>query len=149
MSILKKLAGQTAVYGLSSVLGRLLNYLLVPLYTAVFVPAEYGVVTEIYAYVAFLNILYIYGLETAYFRFAQEKEDYFGTAFTSILVTSLLISISVWLASDFLADMLHYPGKGVYIKWLSAILAIDAIVAIPFAKHVCSGYGYDVGITTQ
>ena len=91
MSILKKLAGQTVVYGLSSVLGRVLNYLLVPLYTAVFLPSEYGIVTELYAYVAFLNILYIYGLETAYFRFSEKgDEKYFNLAFTSVLISSIL-----------------------------------------------------------
>ncbi|MEO9483469.1 MAG: oligosaccharide flippase family protein [Ekhidna sp.] len=136
MSILRKLASQTAVYGLSSVLGRMLNYLLVPLYTSVFLPAEYGIVTELYAYVAFLNILYIYGLETAYFRYSSNKtgSDYFNLAFTSILVTSLLFSGLIWVLSERIADLLQYPDKAHYIQWLAAILAIDAIVAIPFAR---------------
>lgn len=135
MSILKKLAGQTAIYGLSSVLGRMLNYLLVPLYTAVFVPGEYGVVTELYAYVAFLNILYIYGLETAYFRFSKEDaKKYFDLAFTSILISSLVFSGLIWVFADSIAELLDYPGKSNYLKWLAAILAIDAIVAIPFAQ---------------
>ena len=73
MNTLKKLAGQTAVYGLSSVIGRLLNYLLVPLYTRYFLPAEYGVVTEMYAYVAFLVVFLTYGMETAFFRFSQKN----------------------------------------------------------------------------
>ena len=73
MNPLKKLAGQTAVYGLSSVIGRLLNYLLVPLYTRCFLPSEYGVVTEVYAYVAFLIVLLTYGLETAFFRFSKKN----------------------------------------------------------------------------
>ena len=73
MNPLKQLAGQTAIYGLSSIVGRLLNYLLVPLYTRYFIPAEYGVVTELYAYVAFLVIILTYGLETAFFRFSQKK----------------------------------------------------------------------------
>ncbi|MFL5731493.1 MAG: polysaccharide biosynthesis permease, partial [Cytophagaceae bacterium] len=62
MSVLKKLLGQTALYGLSSIVGRALNFLLVPFYTAVLLPAEFGAVTELYAYVAFLNILYLYGM---------------------------------------------------------------------------------------
>lgn len=136
MSLLKKLAGQTAVYGLSSVLGRMLNYLLVPLYTSVFLPGEYGVLTELYAYVAFLNILYIYGLETAYFRFssAENSTDYFSVAFTSILLTSILFSGTVFFFSDQLAVLLGYEGNGEMIRWLSLILAIDAIVTIPFAR---------------
>ena len=71
MNPLKKLAGQTAIYGLSSVIGRLLNYLLVPLYTRYFLPSEFGVVTEIYAYVAFLVVILTYGFETAFFRFSK------------------------------------------------------------------------------
>ncbi|WP_424963143.1 polysaccharide biosynthesis C-terminal domain-containing protein [Ekhidna sp.] len=136
MSILRKLASQTAIYGLSSVLGRMLNYLLVPLYTSVFVPAEYGIVTELYAYVAFLNILYIYGLETAYFRFSSQEKgyNYFNLAFTSILISSLLFSGSLWVFSDTIASTLQYPNKAHFIEWLAAILAIDAIVAIPFAR---------------
>ncbi|MEM8938014.1 MAG: oligosaccharide flippase family protein [Bacteroidota bacterium] len=136
MSILKQLAGQTALYGLSSVLGRMLNYLLVPFYTAVFVPEEYGIITELYAYVAFLNILYIYGLETAYFRFSgkEDNDQYFHLAFTSILFSSIVLSGIIWIFSPSLADLLQYPGKQNYIKWLALILAIDAIVAIPFAK---------------
>lgn len=136
MSILRKLASQTAVYGLSSVLGRMLNYLLVPLYTSVFLPSEYGIVTELYAYVAFLNILYIYGLETAYFRFSSKEKstEYFNLAFTSILITSLLFSGIIWFFSESVAELLQYPGKAHYIQWLAAILAIDAVVAIPFAR---------------
>ncbi len=148
MSILRKLAGQTAIYGLSSVLGRMLNYLLVPLYTSVFVPAEYGIVTELYAYVAFLNILYIYGLETAYFRFSSKEGgyDYFNLAFTSILISSILLSGIIWFFSESIAGVLNYPDKTHLIKWLAAILAIDAIVAIPFAKLRQVGKTYQFAV---
>ncbi len=136
MSLLKKLASQTAVYGLSSVLGRTLNYLLVPLYTSVFAPGEYGIVTELYAYVAFLNIFYIYGLETAYFRFASKSngQNAFNIAFTSILISSFFFSGGIFLCSGEIAAILNYPQQGNFIRWLALILAIDAIVAIPFAK---------------
>ncbi|WP_420316686.1 lipopolysaccharide biosynthesis protein [Ekhidna sp.] len=148
MSILKKLASQTAIYGLSSVLGRMLNYLLVPLYTSVFVPAEYGIVTELYAYVAFLNILYIYGLETAYFRFSSQEKgyNYFNLAFTSVLISSLLFSGVIWLFSNAIADVLQYPNKAHFIRWLAAILAIDAIVAIPFARLRQHGKAYHFAV---
>ena len=136
--MLKKLAGQTAVYGLSSVVGRVLNYLLVPLYTSPlsgFSLSDYGIVTELYTYVAFLNILYIYGLETAYFRFSEKgNQSYFNIAFTSILFSSLLLSGAAWVFSQPIADLLQYPEKAHFIQWLALILAIDAIVAIPFAK---------------
>ncbi|MEP1096298.1 MAG: polysaccharide biosynthesis C-terminal domain-containing protein [Cyclobacteriaceae bacterium] len=136
MSLLKKLASQTAVYGLSSVLGRTLNYLLVPLYTSVFAPGEYGIVTELYAYVAFLNILYIYGLETAYFRFVSKPgtQNAFNISFTSILITSIVFSGIIYVVSDEIASVLQYPEKGDFIRWMALILGIDAIVTIPFAR---------------
>src|SRR5690606_41377707 len=92
MSTLKKLAGETALYGVSSIVGRFISYLLVPLYTAFFNPEEYGVVTELYVYVAFFIIVYTYGMETAFFRFAtketgNEKKIY-NNSFTSILIRS-------------------------------------------------------------
>ncbi|MFY0601036.1 MAG: oligosaccharide flippase family protein [Cyclobacteriaceae bacterium] len=137
MSQIKQLASQTLVYGVSSVLGRVFNYLLVPLYTSVFHPEEFGIITELYAYVAFLNVIYTYGFETAYFRFAtksDEKEKYFNLTQTSLLVTSVLFSCALYLTSDLIADFLSYPDKGFYIKWLAMILAVDAIVAVPFAR---------------
>ena len=72
MSTLKKLANQTVIYGVSSILGRIINFLLVPIYVRVFLPAEYGVSVEIYAYFGFLNILYTYGMETTFFRFSKK-----------------------------------------------------------------------------
>ena len=71
MSIAKRLASQTAIYGVSSIVGRVLNYLLVPVYTAYFAAADFGIVTGLYAYVSFLNVLFTYGLETTFFRFAN------------------------------------------------------------------------------
>jgi O-antigen/teichoic acid export membrane protein len=134
---IRQLASQTLIYGVSSVVGRVLNYLLVPLYTAVFNPEEYGVITELYAYVAFLNIVYTYGFETAYFRFAtksDQSEKYFNLAQTSLLLTSLIFSGLLFLGSDLIAEILGYSDQGIYIQWLSLILAIDAIVAVPFAR---------------
>ena len=75
MNPLKKLLGQTAIYGLSSIVGRLLNYLLVPLYTRYFTTSEYGDVTLFYAYAAFLLIILSYGMETAFFRFSQREPN--------------------------------------------------------------------------
>ena len=137
MGQIRQLASQTVVYGVSSVLGRVLNYLLVPLYTAVFSPGEYGVVTELYAYIAFLNVIYTYGFETAYFRFATKGEDeaqFYNIAQTSLIISSVLFSAVLFFGADWLAQLLDYPEHGVYIQWLALILGIDAIVAVPFAR---------------
>lgn len=148
MSILKKLASQTAVYGLSSVLGRMLNYLLVPLYTSVFEPGEYGVVTELYAYVAFLNVFFIYGLETAYFRFSSQSKEYnyFNLSLTSILITSTVFAGAIFLFSSEIASSLNYPENENLIEWLAIILAVDAIVAIPFARLRQEGKAYNFAV---
>lgn len=138
MSALKKLAGDTVIYGASSILGRLLNYLLVPYYTYVFATGQYGVVTEFYAYAAFFNVLYTYGLETAYFRFATlNKEDepgIFNLTTSAILLTSIFFSGLLILFATPIAEYLQHPGKENYIIWFAFILAIDAVMAIPFAK---------------
>ena len=89
MNPFKKLLSQTAIYGLSSVIGRLLNYLLVPLYTRVFIPEEYGVITEMYAYLAFFLVLLTYGMETTFFRFSNKHENrnVYSTALISVVST--------------------------------------------------------------
>ncbi|MDD3688264.1 MAG: oligosaccharide flippase family protein, partial [Bacteroidales bacterium] len=134
---LKKLAGQTAVYGLSSIVGRLLNYLLVPLYTRLFAPEVYGIVTELYAYVTFLLILLTYGLETGFFRFAQDKTN-FDKVYTSIL-TSITVTSTVFIGLLILflkpiANVMQYGTHPEYILWLGLIVALDAFISIPFAK---------------
>lgn len=137
-NILKKLAGQTAVYGLSSIVGRLLNWLLVPIHTRIFMPNEYGIVTDLYAYVGFLLIFYTYGMETAFFRFAKEKKDtekVYGTAQWSLLLSSLLLSGLLLFFAQPIANCLHYPPSYAgYVRWFALILATDALVTLPFAK---------------
>ncbi|MBS4012622.1 MAG: polysaccharide biosynthesis C-terminal domain-containing protein [Bacteroidetes bacterium] len=135
---ISQLAGQTAIYGLSSIIGRLLNYLLVPLYTRVFLTGEFGVIVEMYSYVAFLIVLLTYGMETALFRFYQtEKEDrdkVFGTSVTSIITSSILFIIFVIIFRNNLAELLRYPQHAEYVVWFAIIIGFDAITAIPFAK---------------
>lgn len=135
---LRLLAGDTVLYGLSSIVGRLLNYLLVPIYTAVFAAGEYGVVTKIYAFVAFLNVLYTYGLETAYFRFAsanpENENKVFSSALSAILISSLVLSGSMLIWAAPLAEAAGIQGQENIVYWFAAILAIDAFVAIPFAR---------------
>ena len=137
MNPLKKLAEQTAIYGLSSVVGRLLNYLLVPLYTRYFLPEEYGVVTELYAYVAFLVVILTYGIETAFFRYSQKttkKRIVYSTALISLLFTSSLFIFIIFSFSQPIADWLQYPKNKDYIQYFALIIGLDAISAISFAK---------------
>jgi len=134
---LKKLAGQTVIYGLSSVVGRLLNYLLVPLYTRYFLPEEYGVVTELYAYVAFLVVILTYGIETAFFRYSQKvpnKRTVYSTALISLLVTSILFVFIIFSSAIPIANWLEYPNHSEYIQFFALIIGLDAVSAISFAK---------------
>ena len=138
MSRLKKLAGETALYGVSSIFGRFISYLLVPIYTGVFDPAEYGIVTELYALVAFFIVVYTFGMETAFFRFASnqkaDEDKIYNNSFTFVFIISILLSCSLAFSATSLVELMNYPGKENYIYWFSAILAIDAIMAIPFAR---------------
>ncbi|MEQ9437943.1 MAG: lipopolysaccharide biosynthesis protein [Cyclobacteriaceae bacterium] len=141
MNPLKKLAGQTALYGVSTILGRILNYALVPIHTAIFALENYGIITELYAYVAFFNILYTFGMETAYFRFTArvqgderaERQVYYAV-FTTIFLISTLSSALLLLNADTIAASLGYAGLGYIVRWLAIILWIDAVVAVPYAR---------------
>jgi O-antigen/teichoic acid export membrane protein len=134
---IKQLAGQTAVYGLSSVVARILNYFLVPLYTRIFSTGEYGVVTEIYAYVAILMVILTYGLETGYFRFTRDKansHDVFSTAFISLLTTSSLFILMISLFSQEIARGLGEGHRVEFILLICWVIAIDALLALPYAR---------------
>ena len=113
MSIFKKLVGQTALYGVSSILGRLLNYFLVPLYTALFVAAEYGVVTKVYAYIAVLNVVLTFGMETAYFRFATKNKENEGQSFKHsfgfIFILASIFAVLVFVFRYQLSDQRRGP----------------------------------------
>jgi O-antigen/teichoic acid export membrane protein len=137
MNYLKQLAGQTVIYGLSSVVPRLLNYLLVPLYTRVFLPEEYGIVTEMYAYLGFFLVLLTFGMETGYFRFATKltnNNSIYSTAFYTLLSTSSLFIIIMSFLSSNIVNALGYPQNPEYIVLLSMVIGLDAFCAIPFAK---------------
>lgn len=137
MNPFKKLAGDTAIYGVSSILGRFLNWFLMPLYVILFAPDVYGIVTNLYSYVAFLMIFLTYGMETGFFRFASKSPNpnkVYSTALISLFATSSLFIAVVLLLKDNLAALINYADHPEYILWLSVILAIDAISAIPFAQ---------------
>lgn len=134
---IRALAGQTMVYGLGTVVPRTLNYLLLTFfYTRVFQQGEYGVVTELYAYAAFLLVLLTYGMETALFRFAESEEDggkVYGTALGSLVITSGIFIAAVLVFSRPLAGVIRYSSNVEYIVYFALIIGIDAFTSIPFA----------------
>lgn len=144
MSIAKKLASQTAIYGVSSIVGRVLSYLLVPIYTAHFAAAEYGIVTGLYAYVSFLNVLFTYGLETTFFRFAnrpgEDRRELYNRAMSLLLLSSVAFTLLLASQAKPLVALLKLdlpPGHTQpeqYARWVALILGLDAISALPFAR---------------
>lgn len=137
MNPLKKLAGQTAIYGVPSIIGRILNYLLVPLYTRVFEQAEYGVVILMYSFVAVAFIVLTYGMETAFFRYSElhkNSNKIYSTSLSSIFISSALFLLFIFLFSSNIASWIKYPEHPEYIVWLGLILAMDVVTAIPFAR---------------
>src|SRR3989304_3524162 len=109
---LKRLGAETAIYGISTIVGRFLTFLLVPFYTNVLPSTnDYGIVATVYAYIAFLNVIYGYGMESAYFRYASAMEigdprQNFSTPFVSIFFTSLIFSGAVHFLSTPVADLI-------------------------------------------
>jgi O-antigen/teichoic acid export membrane protein len=136
---IKKLAGQTAIYGLSSIVGRFLNYLLTPYWIKFgeFSTDQFGVITEMYAYVAFLVVFLTYGMETTYFRYSSKKGYDSKNIYSTILPTIIFSSISFILVSSFfsqgIANWLIYPGHSEYVIWFAVIVGFDAITSIPLA----------------
>lgn len=135
--VLRKLAGHTAIYGLSTIVGRLLNYLLVGLYTRVFETAAYGVVTELFSYITFLNVIYAFGMETAFFHFAhkypERKKNVFSSAHFFILSISGLITVLLLLSMNWIGQSLAYEDRLYLIQMVIGILLLDALAIIPFA----------------
>ena len=137
MNPFKKLASDTVIYGMSSIVGRFLNWWLMPLYVSLFVPDVYGIVTNLYSYVAFFMVFLTYGMETGFFRFASKNsnsEKVFSTSLISLFLTSSVFIVLVLFLKNDLAALINYPNHPEYILWLAVILAIDALTAIPFAQ---------------
>jgi O-antigen/teichoic acid export membrane protein len=138
MSLIKKLAGETALYGLSSIVGRLLNMLLVPFYTRVLATTnEYGAVIDLYATAAFLMVLFSYRMESAFFRFGTPKEDRektYSTGMLSLFGTTAFIAAALLIFAQPIADALEYPQHPEYIRWFALILAFDCLAELPFAR---------------
>jgi O-antigen/teichoic acid export membrane protein len=139
MSLLKKLAGETALYGLSSIIGRLLNMvLLVPLHTRTLrSTSDFGAVVDLYATSAFLIVLFSYRMESAFFRFGTPKEDReraYSAGLLSLFGSTALIAAALLLFAQPIADFLHYPQHPEYIRWFALILAFDCLAELPFAR---------------
>jgi O-antigen/teichoic acid export membrane protein len=136
LSGIKKLAGQTLWYGVSSIFGRFLNYLLTPLLATIFASAEYGKITTLFTIAAFLNIVFTYGLETSYFRYSslQPESKVYNTCSSSIIISTILLTCLLLLTTGSIASFLELPDHPEYISWVILIVALDTLSVMPFAK---------------
>ena len=139
MANLKSLLKDTAIYGLSSIVARFINFLLVPIQTARFAASggEYGVITNVYAYVSILIIVLTYGMETTFFRFMskedEQPEHIYSTALRMVATTSLLSIVLVLSLLHPIASALGYADHPEYVAVMYVTVAVDAFMAIPFA----------------
>ncbi len=137
---LKQLTVDTAVYGVSTMVGRFLNFILVPFFTNIFLPSDYGIIQIIYAYIAILNIVYIYGMDSAYLKFAAVKEigddkDNFSTPYISVFVTSLVLSFFIILNKNSITNVLGIPAEYHYLVYIAAgVIFLDSNAVIPYLK---------------
>lgn len=138
MAGIKSLVKDTAVYGLSSIIGRFLNWCLVPLYTQMFLPSEYGVVTYVYSIVALALIILTYGMETGFFRFANHERysdpmAVYSTSLISLSATSSLFIILVAIFLSPISDAMHCADHKSYVMMMAIAVALDAFTALPFS----------------
>ncbi|WNH08579.1 oligosaccharide flippase family protein [Thalassobellus suaedae] len=140
MSTIKKFFKDTIIYGLATVLPRLMNFVLVPLHTGQLETKSYSDNTTFYVYAAFFNVLLTYGMETAFFRFfskSEEKDKVFSTALISLTVTAILFLIAVFLFNEELAHLVNLNQS--YFNLLIGVLVLDTVVVIPFAYLRATG----------
>ena len=135
---LKQLAGQTVIYGMSTILARIVNFLFVPIYTRLLTPESYGVVTEFMAYIAVLQVVLVLGLETGTFRFANregadERKVYSNAFVTVFCISATFLALMIAFAGP-ISNALGYEGYSACIMYMGGILALDSITAILFAK---------------
>ena len=135
---LKQLAGQTVIYGLSTILARIINFLFVPIYTRLLTPESYGVVTEFMAYIAVLQVMLVLGLETGCFRFANKEgvdpRKVYSNAFVTVFcISATSLALMIAFAGP-ISSALGYQGYSSCIMYMGGILALDAVTAILFAK---------------
>lgn len=135
---LKKITGQTAIYGISSILGRLLNFALVPIYTTLFLPDLYGIVSYLFAISALLMVVFTHGMETSYFRYSKlegkHQEQVYGTSFWSTFGFTSIVLLSACFFTDNIASLLKLAKYKDYLYYLMLIMALDVFTTIPFAR---------------
>jgi len=133
---IKQLANQTLWFGLSNILGRFVSYLLTPILLYSFHAGEFGDISILFASAAFLNIIFTYGMETSYFRFNQVEDErkVFNTAFSSLLLTTLIFSLVLILQAQLLANMMKQNEHPDFVVWVIAIVALDTLAVLPFSK---------------
>ncbi|MGZ4049462.1 MAG: lipopolysaccharide biosynthesis protein [Bacteroidia bacterium] len=137
MSSIKKLAGQTVWYGVSSIAARFLFYLLTPYFTYKLSSTGYGDMSILYAAIPFLNVIFTYGIETTYFRFASKEEykkDIYSTATISILCSTTLLTSILILSRASFAHLLRLDNHPEFITYSALIIALDTLTTLPFAK---------------
>lgn len=137
MANVRSLAKDTAIYGMSSIIGRFLNWLLVPLYTRLFLPDEYGVVTYVYAAVALALVVLTYGMETGFFRFANHErwsdpQQVYSTSLISLATTSTAFCVLFFLFRHPLSEALQCGAHTSYAVMMAITVALDAFTALPF-----------------
>ncbi len=135
---LKKLAGQTVIYGLGSIMPRIINYLFSLALTYIFkTPSDLASNTEFYAYISFVNIIFTYGMETAFFNFSNKHDDknrVYSTALISIFCSTVSLSLILCLFSQNIAELMKYPDNQNFVIWCVLIVATDTFMALPFAR---------------
>lgn len=135
---LKQLAGETAIYGFSTILARIINFLLVPVYTRVLTTGDYGTVTELMSWIGVLQVVLVLGLETGCFRFANndgaDPRKVYGNAFVAVFGVSSVCLATTLAFGDRIASVMGYDGYGSVIRYMGGILAMDGVTAILFAK---------------
>jgi O-antigen/teichoic acid export membrane protein len=137
---IKRLGTDTAIYGISTIVGRSLNFLLVPFYTNVLEPGRYGLVAYVYSIVAFITVIYNYGLESAYFKYSSSLEigspkQNFSTPFVSLFLSSIVFTIAIVLCTGPIEGLLNLPENFTPVIYLSAgMLAFDTLSLVPFAS---------------
>ena len=135
---MKILAKETAIYGVSSIVGKFLNWMLVPLYTYVLQQqSDYGIVTNLYAWTALLLVILTYGMETGFFRFANKEgenpQTVYGTSLITLFTTSLFFAVACVVWQGPIATVLGYPAHSEFVAMLGVVVAMDAFASIPFA----------------
>jgi O-antigen/teichoic acid export membrane protein len=136
LSGIRKLAGQTVWYGVSSIAARFINYLLTPYLTFKFTEAQYGEMSIVYAFIPFMNVVFTYGMETAFFRFANkaEKNETYNTTSLSLVASTILLTVVLVLIQGPLSTLLQVEAHPEYLTLSFAIIALDALCTIPFAR---------------